>query len=175
MTMGIKINDIPPEGLTLELAENLDLFDEGAASTAYTAALSITPAEGGLFHVTGRIQATPRLQCSRCLKEFSHPMEAEVDFDFAPVSALEADRDHEHELAPSELEMEFYEGDEIEPADIVKEHLLLALPMVPLHSVTCKGLCTVCGADLNSMDCGCERDGAGETNAFSVLKNIFKK
>jgi uncharacterized protein len=173
--MGIKINDIPPEGLTLELAEDLDLLEGGAASTAYTATLSITPAEGGLFHVTGRIQAAPRLQCSRCLKEFSHPIEAEVDFDFAPVSTLEADRDHEHELAPSELDMEFYEGDEIEPADIVKEHLLLALPMVPLHSDKCKGLCAVCGADLNSADCGCERHVTGETSAFSALKNIFKK
>jgi len=175
MSMGIKINDIPPEGLTVELAENLDILDEGAASTAVTAAMSITPVGGGLFHVTGRLQAAPRLQCSRCLKEFSHPMDVEVDFDFAPVSALEADRDHEHELAPSELDMEFYEGDEIEPADIVKEHLLLALPMVPLHSEKCKGLCAVCGADLNGADCGCKTAGTGETNAFSVLKNIFKK
>jgi len=173
--MGIKITDIPPEGLSLEIAESIDLFDEGAASTACTAALSITHGGGELFHITGRIKAAPLLQCSRCLKEFSFPIDAEVDFDFAPVSALEADRDHEHELAPSELEMEFYDGDEIEPADIIKEHLLLALPMVPLHSEKCKGLCTVCGTDLNRADCGCERDSKGETSAFSVLKNMFKK
>ena len=30
--MAIKINDIPPEGLTLELADKLDLFDQGTAS-----------------------------------------------------------------------------------------------------------------------------------------------
>ncbi len=173
--MGIKINDIPPEGLTLELAESLDLFDKGAASTAYTAVLSIKPAGGGLFHVTGRIKAAPLLQCSRCLKEFPFPIDTEVDFDFAPVSTLEADRDHEHGLAPSELDMEFYEGDEIEPADIVKEHLLLALPMVPLHSAECKGLCSVCGTDLNIADCGCEKNSWGEAGAFSALKNILKK
>ncbi len=175
MSMGIKINDIPPEGLTLELAESLDLFDQGTASTAYTAALSIVPGEGGLFHITGRIKAAPLLQCSRCLKEFSFPADTVVDFDFAPVSALAANKDHEHELAPSELEMEFYEGDEIEPADIVKEHLILALPMVPLHSEACKGLCPVCGTDLNKADCDCERGGKGETSAFSALKNMFKK
>ncbi len=171
--MAIKINDIPPEGLTLELARELDLFDTGTASTAFTAVLSIRPTGGGNFHVSGRLQAGPQLECSRCLKSFVYSIDTSLDIDLAPLSAMGTAP--EHELAGGELDMEFYQGEEIEPLDYVKEQLLISIPMVPLHSPDCKGLCTVCGTDLNSADCGCRNEKRNEFGAFSVLKDLFKK
>ncbi len=171
--MAIKINDIPPEGLTLELARKLDLFDTGTASTAFTAVLSIRPTGGGSLHISGRLQAGPQLECSRCLKSFTCNIDTALNIDLAPLSALGTAP--EHELAGSELDMEFYQGDEIEPLDYVKEQLLISIPMVPLHSPDCKGLCTVCGTDLNNADCGCTKDKRDEFGAFSVLKDLFKK
>jgi uncharacterized protein len=173
--MSFKIKDIPPEGLTLEFAESLDVFEEGIAGTPVKATLHITPGSGGLIHITGGITSAPLVQCSRCLKKFPYPVETAIDFDLCPVRTLNADRDHEHELDKSELDMEFYQGDEIEPVDIVREHLLLALPMVPLHDEQCKGLCTTCGADLNVAACNCEKSGGEQTSAFSALKDMFKK
>jgi uncharacterized protein len=171
--MTIKINDIPPEGLTLELAHKLDLFDKGTASTMFVAVLSFKPSGAGLLHVTGRIQAEPLLECSRCLRSFPYKIDAEVSVELAPASTVESST--EHELDRSELDTEFYHGEEIEPAAIIKEQLLIAVPMVPLHDMNCKGLCPVCGKDLNEAGCDCNRDDQGSFGAFSALKDIFKK
>jgi uncharacterized protein len=171
--MAIKINDIPPEGLTLELAQDLDLFNRGTATTPFTAVFSIKPTGEGILHISGRIQATPDLECSRCLEHFPFGIDTEVSIDLAPVGSLESDV--EHELVSGELDMEFYHGDEIEPVDIIKEHLLISIPMVPLHSPDCKGLCSICGADLNKTECGHQRNAPGDFGAFSALKDLFKK
>jgi len=171
--MTIKINDIPPEGLSLELAQKLDLFDKGTASTAFTALLSFKPSGAGLVHVAGRIQAEPLLECSRCLRSFPHTIDAEVSVELVPASDLESTT--EHELDSSELDTEFYQGEEIDPVAIIKEQLLIAVPMVPLHDVNCKGLCPVCGKDLNEAACDCNRNNQETFGAFSALKDIFKK
>jgi uncharacterized protein len=171
--MAMKINDIPPEGLTLELDQKLDLFDTGAASTAFTSILTIRPTGAGAFHIKGRVQADPELECSRCLKVFSYHIDTELDITLAPEKALGTGP--EHELDRSELDMEFYQGEEIEPLDLVKEQLLITVPMVPLHRPDCKGLCPVCGTDLNEADCGCKKDVPGEFGAFSALKDLLKK
>jgi len=171
--MAIKINDIPPEGLTLELAHKLDLFDKGMASTAFAAVLSFKPSGAGLFHVAGRIQSEPQLECSRCLKVFPYRIDAEVSVELAPASTVESSTDHE--LDRSELDTEFYQGEEFDPDALIKEQLLIAVPMVPLHDANCKGLCPVCGKDLNEAGCDCTRDDQGAFGTFSVLKDIFKK
>jgi len=171
--MAMKINDIPPEGLTLELKQKLDLFDTGTASTAFTSILTIRPTGAGAFHIKGRVQADPELECSRCLKVFLYHSDTELDISLAPEKALGTAP--EHELGRSELDVEFYQGGEIEPLDLVKEQLLITVPMVSLHHPDCKGLCPVCGTDLNETDCGCKMDSPGEFGAFSVLKNLLKK
>ncbi|HET7318246.1 MAG TPA: YceD family protein, partial [Nitrospirota bacterium] len=133
--MVIRISDIPPEGLTLELAHDLDLFDQGTATTAFQAVIGIRPASRGILRVTGKIHSSPVLECSRCLEKFTFAIDTELDIELAPVSALGAAA--EHELAGGELDTEFYEGDVIEPVDLIKEQLLISIPMVPLHSPEC--------------------------------------
>lgn len=168
--MAIKISDIPPEGLTIELAESLDL---SGVLTAYTAKLSIMPIGGAAFRITGMVKSAPVLECSRCLRSFNFSVDTDFDFELAPSSSMSSKP--EHELERAELDIEFYEGEEIDPVDIIQEQILLSLPMVPIHSEECKGLCIVCGTDLNITDCGCNRDFTGEMSPFSVLKNILKK
>jgi uncharacterized protein len=171
--MAMKISDISPEGLALELNQKLDLFDTGKASTAFAAVLGIKPTGAGVLHIKGRVQADPEFECSRCLKVFSYHIDTELDIILAPEKALGTAP--EHELDRSELDVEFYQGEEIEPLDLVKEQLLIAIPMVPLHLPDCKGLCPVCGTDLNETECGCKKDSAGEFGAFSALKDLLKK
>jgi len=171
--MAIKINDIAPEGLTLELEQQLDLFDTGTKSTAFKAILSIRPMEGGILHISGRVKSRPLLECSRCLERFTFSIDTELSIDLAPMSSVRTDG--EHELVGGELDMEFYEGDEIDPLDVIKEQLLISIPMVPLHSPDCKGLCSVCGTDLNTAECGHQRNAPGDFGAFSALKDLLKK
>ncbi len=81
----------------------------------------------------------------------------------------------EHELIGGELDLEFYQGDELEPLDYVKEQLLISIPMVPLHAPDCKGLCPVCGVDRNTTACGCRIDKPDGFGAFAALKDLLKK
>ncbi len=170
--MAIKINDIPPEGLTLELDQHLDLFDQGR-TTAVRAVLTIKPTHGGNLRIAGRVQSEPQLECSRCLKTFPYKIDTEWSVDAAPVSAMR--KSAEHELTGGELDTEFYEGDEIEPLDFVKEQVLISVPMIPVHSPECKGLCPVCGTDRNKAACNCPEDEDGGFGPFSKLKDLFKK
>lgn len=171
--MVIKIKDIPPEGLTLELDQKLDLFDQGTASTAFTAVLNIKPAGNGNISISGRVKSAPLLECNRCLKHFAYNIDSDLNIDLAPVGSLE--NAPEHELSSGELDIEFYRGDEIEPTAFIKEQLLISIPMVPVHSPDCRGLCPVCGKDLNIADCGCRSDHGEDLGPFSVLKDLFKK
>ncbi len=172
--MAIKINDIPPEGLTFEFSQKIDLFDEGTAGTPVSATLTIKPAGNGILRLTGSVQADTSLECSRCLKRFPFRIqESRMHVDLMPGTSRPSAG--EHELDRSELEVEFYQGDEIEPLELLKEQLLLGIPMVPLHSEECRGLCPVCGADLNERECGCPRTGSGNAGPFSALKDLLKR
>ena len=172
--MAMKINDIPPEGLTIELSDKLDLFDEGSADTPFTATVTVKAVGAGVFHVNGTVEATASLECSRCLKRFPFPVkETAMDFDLVPESSQKLVA--EHELGRSELDTEFYRGEEIEPKEFIREQLLLAIPMVPVHSPDCKGLCPVCGGDRNDRYCGCRIEiMEGAAHPFEALKKIIK-
>jgi uncharacterized protein len=171
--MAIKINDIPPEGLVLELAQKLDLLDKGTDSTEFRSVLRINPAGKGVIHISGRIQATIVLECSRCLETFKHNIDTALDIDVAPMGSLGTAP--EHELVPGELDVDFYQGDEIDPVEFVKQQLLISIPMVPLHDPDCRGLCSICGTDLNRTECGHQRKGPGEFGAFAALKDLLNK
>jgi uncharacterized protein len=170
--MAIKIKDISPEGLTVELAQKLDLFDKGTDSAEFAAILRFKPEGKGILHITGRVKATATLECSRCLESFPYKIDNELTVDLAPVDSLGAGQ--EHELVSGELDIEFYQGDEIEPIEFIKEQLLIAIPMVPLHNPECKGLCSTCGTDLNKAECGHHRNGPEDSGPFAALKDLLK-
>ena len=52
---------------------------------------------------------------------------------------------------------EIYRGKEIDLDPLLREQILLAVPGYPVCREGCRGLCTVCGANLNERECGCER------------------
>ena len=55
-----------------------------------------------------------------------------------------------------ESEIGFYEGDGIELKDVLREYVLLALPMQRVCREDCQGICPVCGQNRNLVECGCE-------------------
>jgi len=170
--MAIKISDIPSEGLTLELNVKLDLPETGTASTPVKAALMIKPLGNGILRVNGSIQGSLLLECSRCLKKFPYAVNAKPSFELAPLNMMGTSPDQE--LGKGELDTEFYHGDEIEPTELVREQLLIALPMVPLHEPGCKGLCSICGKDRNEDECDCRQNLPNAFGAFSALKDLLK-
>lgn len=88
------------------------------------------------FVVEGVMEAELILSCSRCLKKYSSPIKLDISED-----VLKSDMEDEEELYLD---------------DIIVDNIILYLPMKPLCSEDCKGLCPQCGQDLNKGDCDCE-------------------
>ena len=84
-------------------------------------------------------------ECDRCLGRARFPLDAGFDLFYRPMSFIA--REEEVEIDEGEAEIGFYEGGGIELEDILREQVLLALPMQRVCSDLCKGICPVCGTE----------------------------
>lgn len=120
--------------------------------------------------VQGHIKGVLILNCSRCVEDFEY----KVDEFFSPVFTHGKDPHHKDiELSPCELEISYFEGDEIDLSEIIQEQILLVIPLKPLCKEICKGICVHCGQNLNIKKCQCKKRCA--TTPFSVLKDVKVK
>lgn len=101
--------------------------------------------------------------CGRCLAKVT--VEVPVAFDLALVPSDEyeggsstADKGPvAGSFGPGAADEDVYQGNVIDLDPIVREQILLALPTYPVCREGCKGLCPVCGTNLNEKECGCDR------------------
>jgi len=104
----------------------------------------------------GVLRGAFKLTCSRCLKQFVQPLEFPVSAtyvqttEFPPGARADAAFDDDARIA--------FLGDDIDLIAGVREDLMLNIPLKPLCSEDCRGLCPRCGADLNEEECGCAQE-----------------
>jgi uncharacterized protein len=149
--MKIIISDIPDDGMEIELSETVQ-SDAVKTTTQVKASLRIERSSGEAL-VRGRVSGGVELQCSRCLNYFTATLNAPVDVVYDPADVIVTDENHE--IKGDELDMGFYTDDTLDLDDLLVEQLLLNLPMKPLCSPDCKGICQRCGADINVTQCNC--------------------
>ena len=123
---------------------------------------------GREIFLKGDIKTIIELECSRCLEPYEFPVNDHFELTLEPYS--EYLTDEETELKKDELDIEFYKEDIIDLTELVREQILLAIPMIPLCSEECKGLCNVCGTNLNIDNCSCEKKRIDPR--FAVLKDL---
>jgi uncharacterized protein len=105
------------------------------------------------FRLVGTVTTTLELTCSRCLEPFRMPVDAGFDLRYLPASS--AASEPEQEVGEGDLETSYYRDDQIDLDELLREQFYLVLPMKPLCSETCRGLCPQCGTNLNTGSCGC--------------------
>jgi uncharacterized protein len=103
--------------------------------------------DGGI-EVSGVLSAPWTGECRRCLKPLSGELRCEV----REVYRQRA----EGELPDEDEETYPLVGEQLDLQPLVRDALLLELPIAPLCREDCQGLCSRCGADLNDGPCGCE-------------------
>jgi uncharacterized protein len=108
------------------------------------------------FRLVGAVQTILELPCSRCLEPFTTPVGQTFDLRYQPHAQNTGEG--EREIEEDDLTTAFYENDEIDLGQLIREQFYLALPMKPLCSNACRGLCPMCGTNLNSGTCDCKRD-----------------
>lgn len=125
------------------------------------------------IRVHGRVATTVHLGCSRCLTEFDAEIDSPFTVFYMPAAAG-VTQDEEVELTEEDLVSATYDGDEIDFTGEISEQVLTEIPIKPLCREDCKGLCPVCGADLNVTACGCKNDLF--SSKLGALKNLrFEK
>jgi len=106
--------------------------------------------------VRGHVDATAVMDCVRCLQPVKRPVS--VDFDVSYVDPEHFAADKAKEVAAGDLETDVLEGDSIDLREVVREQILLDLPVQIFCSEDCKGLCPKCGGNLNLVTCSCHDD-----------------
>lgn len=157
----IDVPHIPPEGIALdEELEAAALHLEGDRE------VSLRPGgrlrghvelmEGTTVHVRGRLDGVVETDCARCLDRYPVTLEEELDLFFLPRDAGQpAEQEEEVELDDRDVVVGYYDGDRLDLGEVLREQVLLGLPLKPLCRDECLGLCPTCGRNRNRSDCGC--------------------
>ena len=124
--------------------------------------LTIANQGKGRAWLTGEMKLTALLSCDRCLKDVSYP--CSLEFSCRVISP-------ELEAAVSEDEDECLRGYQVDVDDLVYNEISVNWPMKILCRPDCKGICKVCGKDLNEGACEC--DTFIPDPRLAVIKDIF--
>jgi len=170
----IYINQIPEEGLTLNVR-----FDPEVFSGDDTGIVPVTPVTfkgmirpvAGRYLLSGRLSTVIRLTCDRCLAHYTSDITQDVLVHFV------VRKTHEQLLEVIESkdadDLDDIIDDRIDLVGVLREQIVLQIPMKALCSESCRGLCSRCGANLNEAECGCNRTSIDPR--LIKLKDLLEK
>lgn len=114
------------------------------------------------FTVSFKTDVKLRVLCSRCAEEMDYSVCKEYS---TQICEKKPERDTE--------EYEVFRKGKINLSELIREDVILSLPSQFLCKKSCKGLCTVCGANLNNESCGCNTKEID--SRLSPLAELLKK
>lgn len=146
--------DIPAGQIDYDsgVAQNSVLHSEGAARLLNHSL--------GEIRIEGTLSVGMDGPCDRCLG--SAAFSIDKGFDLVYVPSDRAERAGVEEIDRAAIEVGYYEGSGLELNDILREVVLLALPMQLICGEACKGICPECGQDRNVRECDCHSETADE-------------
>jgi len=139
---------------------SIDLLDRGLTQVgelhAAGAAELVDPSGAREIRIRGQIAGEMEVGCARCLQPTRVPISRAVDLFYRPMAAIA--REEEMAINDAETEIAFYEGNGVELADVVREQILVALPIRNVCREDCQGICPSCGKNRNVEACRCRED-----------------
>ncbi len=180
--MFLDIKDLERNPLDFEEEYQPDVIDLGGEARQLTPLKTSGRAEmveehHGKHHVVkdirlrGKLATGLELQCARCLDPVPQEIEREFELLYRPLGA-DAGRD-ELSVTDAEAEIGYYQGDGILLEDVLREQVLLALPLKVTCRENCRGLCLHCGKNLNLEQCSCTTPM--EDPRWTALRDIRSK
>jgi uncharacterized protein len=120
------------------------------------------------IELQGHLRMELRAACDRCLEAFPLPIESDFKLIYQPLT--ESAPAQEIEISAGDAEIGFYQGSGLELNEVIKEQILLALPMQLVCRKDCLGLCPYCGQNRNTTICDCKAE-TGDLR-WAALKNL---
>ena len=125
------------------------------------------------IRLRGKFAGRFEVPCARCVEPVDIPLAAEFDLIFRPAGA--DTESAERSITPVETEIGYYQRDSLLLEDVLREQVLLTLPVRTLCKPDCKGLCPRCGQNRNSQECSCDEGPADPRwEALSGLRSTIK-
>lgn len=121
----------------------------------------------GEIRIQGDLRASVEATCDRCLETAAFPIEKRFDLVYMPAAEPSGGED---EIDEAGIEVGYYEGSGLALNDVLREVVLLALPMQLICSEVCRGICPLCGKNRNEGDCGCQAELIDDR--WNQLKNL---
>lgn len=123
------------------------------------------------IRLVGSVATEIENPCARCLEAVHNTISEQFDLLYRPLG-VDAKGD-EVAISEAETEIGYYQGEGLLLEDVLKEQVLLALPVKQVCRANCKGLCPQCGKNLNVESCDCVTTMADPR--WSALEDIRKK
>jgi len=153
--------------------DRVELAGLGPVSITANASKGDLPAE---YQAEGSARFTADLACSRCLEPYPFASSSTFHLRFRPRPELPQQEEEELEIAPDELDVEFYTERSVSLRELALEQIQLSIPMKPLCDENCLGLCPQCGANRNRESCKCESSIVDERwGALAEIRQALKK
>ncbi len=156
--MKIDLTNIPSGGKQTDLVLKPDWWkpdlDEDrivGLESPLSAWIKIYPA-GKKIIIQGSLSTRLLLRCDRCLEPYGWDLSKDFRI-YLSISPFKGNL--EVELLENDLNLDFIDGNFLDPHQIIKEQLILNAPMKTLCVTECKGLCPICGCNLNMTRCSC--------------------
>ncbi|HET9742408.1 MAG TPA: DUF177 domain-containing protein [Terriglobales bacterium] len=105
------------------------------------------------IRVVGDFSTQIEARCARCVDPVPTSVGGSFDLLYRPLGA-DARKD-ESSISEAETEIGYYSGEGIELNDVLREQILLALPVKIVCREDCRGICAGCGRNLNTEACTC--------------------
>lgn len=138
------------------------LPDDYRVSGATTVTGTVRRDSGTAVVLDVQVVSTLEVPCSRCLEPFAVPVDTRVETRFVPAGDLArvtADTvrsgEIDDDVVGPDLGLAEYQDETIDLGGVMREQFVLAVPMKPLCSEDCRGLCPVCGMNRNRETCEC--------------------
>jgi uncharacterized protein len=122
----------------------------------------------GEIRVQGDLNVAVGTTCDRCLEAVTLPIQNHFDLVYMPTE--QAAKGGEDEIDAAGVEIGYYDARGLAVKDVLREVVLLALPMQLVCGEACKGICPECGQNRNQRECGCQRESADDR--WNKLKSL---
>ena len=167
----IEVSAIPPEGVSQQFTSTgsaLGVVDAELRTTQLVEIECQFYKVNQEVFVQGWLRSGARLTCSRCAEEFDQPLHIALDAVYLPMQSIPSERSKELEVG--EADVYGYAEPLVDIAEMIRDKLVLSIPLQPHCMVGCKGLCPVCGVNRNTISCQCAEEKLG--SPFEPLKGL---
>jgi uncharacterized protein len=172
--MRYKIKDIPSDGLLVQqdipqalFADALEGMEPDLAQTTGNLRVELTKDRDENVYARGDLKALVTIPCATCLG----PALLKIDAPLRLTFVREGDEGPQSDDPLDDVDVSAHDGETVDLGPIVRENVILGIPMSPKCREGCLGLCATCGQNKNERDCGHKPEPLDDPR-FAALKNL---